>query len=772
MSSPARTEATPTPSNAARPAGSGTSPAGTAVNQLVLDIFGMHCASCVDHVERALKKVDGVQDAVVNLATEKAVVGYDTTLSDAGSLIRAVEKAGYKARLVEAPFAGKPAQRGEATVALERRRSEELRQLRRLLILSGALTLPVVLLNMFGMSWRWSGPILFLLTLPVWLYGGWMFHWGAARALASRTVNMDTLVSVGTGAAFFYSTYALLAGRVHDLYFDTAAVIVALILLGKYLETRAKSRTSEAIQKLIRLQPQSARVEREGSVQEITITEVRREDIFLLKPGERVPVDGEVIEGSSAVDESMVTGESVPADKGSGDTVIGGTVNLNGALRCRATRVGDDTTLAQIIRLVEQAQGSKASMQRLADRVSAVFVPVVMLIAVGTLLAWWLLAGAGFGKAMMFSVAVLIVACPCAMGLATPTAIMVGTGKGAEYGVLIKGGEALERSGKISTIILDKTGTLTAGRPEVTDVVVLSKEFLPEEMLGFAVAVESHSEHPLAAAIVRYAQSQGISPASPALGGPSSPGLMQDFQAIPGKGARAMVAGETVWMGTRALMEEAGVDCAEAEATATSLADRGRTVIYVARGKRLMGLVALADAVKPEAREAVERLKNLGLKVWLVSGDNPNTANVVAKEVGIGRVRAGVLPAGKVQVIQELQSKGEVVAMVGDGINDAPALAQADLGMAIGAGTDVAIEAADITIAGNDLRAIPWAVEISRQTLRTIKMNLFWAFIYNILLIPVAALGKLNPMLAAGAMSFSSVFVVGNSLRLRNISRQ
>ena len=755
MSGPIQIEATPIRPRAARPAGGGAS-------QLVLDIFGMHCASCVDHVERALKKVDGVQRAAVNLATEKAVVEHTPALSDPGSLIRAVEGAGYKARLVTPPSSGRPAQRGEATLSLERRRREELRQLRVTLILTAGLALPVVLLNMLAMGWRWTGLILFLLTLPVWLYGGWMFHWGAARALASRTVNMDTLVSVGTSAAFFYSTYALIAGHVHDLYFDTAAVIVALILVGKYVETRAKSRTSEAIRKLIRLQPHTARVELGGSVREIAIEEVRRDHIFLLKPGERVPVDGEVIEGTSAVDEAMVTGESVPADKGPGDKVIGGTVNQNGALRCRATRVGEDSTLGQIIRLVEQAQGTKASMQRLADRVSAVFVPAVMLVALGTLLVWWLLFGAGFGKAMIFAVAVLIVACPCAMGLATPTAIMVGTGKGAEHGVLIKGGEALERSGKISTIILDKTGTLTAGRPEVTDLVALSSDFLPEEILDLAAAVESHSEHPLAAAIVRYAQGQAA----------TSAGKVQNFQAIPGKGARAESSGETVWIGTRALMEEARVDCAEAEGTATSLADRGRTVIYVARGKRLMGLVALADAPKPEAREAVERLKNLGLKVWLLSGDNLHTVNAVAKEVGIARTRAGVLPAGKAQVVQELQSRGEVVAMVGDGINDAPALAQADLGMAIGAGTDVAIEAADITIAGNDLLAIPWAVEISRRTLRTIKMNLFWAFIYNILLIPVAAVGKLNPMLAAFAMSFSSIFVVGNSLRLRRLSRR
>jgi Cu+-exporting ATPase len=725
----------------------------------------MHCASCVDHVERALKKVKGVQGATVNLATEKAVVEYTSALSDPGSLVRAVETAGYKARLV----APKPGGRGEATLALARRRAEELRHLRFTFVLCAALTLPVVLLNMFGMGWPWTGLILFLLTLPVWLYGGWMFHWGAARALASRTVSMDTLVSVGTSAAFFYSTFALIAGRLHDLYFDTAAVIVSLILLGKYLETRAKSRTSEAIQKLISLQPQTARVERAGSIVEVGIDEVRAGDIFLLKPGERVPVDGEVIEGNSAVDESMVTGESVPAEKAPGDPVTGGTVNRNGALRCRATRVGEDTTLAQIIRLVEQAQGAKAAVQRLADRVSAVFVPAVILVALAALLVWWLFLDAGFGNAMMVAVAVLIVACPCAMGLATPTAIMVGTGKGAEHGVLIRGGEALERSGKISTIILDKTGTLTTGRFEVTDLVSLSSDFLPEEILGLAAAVESRSEHPLAEAIVRYAQEQGA----------ASVANIQNFQAIPGKGARAEAAGETVWIGTRAWMEELEVDCEDAQATATSLADRGRTVIYVARGPassgkggapQLMGLIALADAPKPEALEAVERLKELGLKVWLLSGDNYHTVNAVAKEVGIARTRAGVLPAGKAQVVQELQSRGEVVAMVGDGINDAPALAQADLGMALGAGTDVAIEAADITIAGNDLRAIPWAVEISRRTLRTIKTNLFWAFLYNVLLIPVAVIGKLNPMLAAAAMSFSSIFVVGNSLRLRNFS--
>ncbi len=742
-----------------------------APERLTLDITGMHCASCVARIETALKQVPGVQEASVNLATERATVAFDPAAAPREKLLEAVAAAGYEARVSErAPALSAPAERDRAQA-----------QLRRRLLLGLLLTAPVSVLSMAFGDFPGRSPLLLLLTLPVWLYCGWPFHAGALKNLRHRAANMDTLVSLGTTAAFFYSIAAsFVLGRAEEVYYDTTAVIITLILLGRYLEQRARARTGEAIRRLLELQPQTARVVRNGAEVEVAIGEVAAGDMVVVRPGERLPVDGEVLEGASAVDESMLTGESLPVDKKPGDLVTGATLNAHGALRYRATRVGQDTTLAQIVRLVEQAQGSKAPIQRLADRVAGGFVPVVIVIALVTFGGWMLLGAGGLAAALIHAVAVLVIACPCAMGLATPTAIMVATGKGAESGMLIKGGESLEKACQLTTIVLDKTGTLTRGRPEVTDIVPLG--ISEEELLRLAAAVEAHSEHPLGRAVVRAAEQRleraagvgqlnvlqaGKAPV-PQTGRPWLP-LSSEFTALPGFGARASVNGHAVVVGTRELLRREGADPTPLEERLKALEDQGKTALLVAQDARAMGILAVADTLQPEAPEAVAALKALGLEVLMITGDNRRTALAIARQAGIGeaQVLAEVLPQDKARRVEELQRQGKVVAMVGDGINDAPALAQADIGMAMGTGTDVAIEAADVTLVGGDLRAIVRAIQLSRRTVRTIQQNLFWAFVYNVIGIPLAALGYLNPMVAAAAMALSSVSVVTNSLRLR-----
>jgi P-type Cu+ transporter len=769
---------------------------------LVLPISGMTCASCVRRVERALAKVPGVTSAQVNLATERATVDVVPGLADRPALQRAVEAAGYgvgadRAAAAPAPSPGSSAAAttapaAEAPDAEQARRAAELAALGRKALVSGALAalvmgLSLVPMDLLARTLTHQGALVLmcLLATPVQFWGGWQFYVGAWAALRHGTANMNTLVAVGTTAAYLYSLVATFAPRLlatgdmamPEVYYDTAAVIIALILLGRYLEARARGQASDAIRRLLGLRARTARVVRDGAEVDVPVETVAVGDLVVVRPGEKIPVDGIVRSGYSTVDESMLTGESLPVEKRPGDEVIGATLNRTGSFRFEATRVGRDTTLAQIVRLVEEAQGSKAPIQRLADVVSGYFVPAVLAIAALTFLAWWLLGPPPpLTHALLAAVAVLIVACPCAMGLATPTAIMVGTGKGAEHGILIRGGEALEKAGRLDVVVLDKTGTLTIGQPAVTDVLPAADlpplplgegwgEGVPthHSLLRLAAAAEQGSEHPLAEAIVARARADGLVPAA-----------AETFNALPGRGVEATVEGHPVLLGNLRLMEERGIALDGLRDRAEALATAGKTPVYLARDGQALGLVAVADTVKPTAAEAVRALKALGLQVVLLTGDNRRVADAVGRELGVDRVVAEVLPGGKVDEIKQLQAAGKRVAMVGDGINDAPALAQADLGVAIGTGADVAIEASDITLIGGDPRGVATAIALSRATLRTIRQNLFWAFVYNVLLIPLAAGAfypvfgwQLNPMLAAAAMGLSSVSVVTNSLRLR-----
>jgi Cu+-exporting ATPase len=721
--------------------------------EISLKITGMHCASCVARIEGALRQVPGVRMVSVNLATEKALVELDPAEAKVEALLCAVEEAGYGAALSVPKRAG-----GADAEARELKRQAEDRFLRRDLWLALVLGIPVALISMLMVPLPYVNQMLLVLTLPVWAYAGRRFHWGALRQARHFSANMDTLVSLGTTAAFVWSVAALLAGKSDQVYFDSAAVIVMLILVGKVLENRAKRRASAAIQALMDLQPPTARVERDGTILELPVAEVCVGDVVVVRPGEKIPVDGKVLGGTTGVNESLLTGESLPVEKQPGSEVIGGTINGTGSIRYRATRVGEDTTLAEIVRVVEAAQGSKAPMQRLADQVAGVFVPIVMGIAVVTFgLHWWL--AHNLAAAVINAVAVLVIACPCAMGLATPTAIMVGTGKGAEEGVLIRGGDSLEKVRHLKMVIFDKTGTLTCGQPEVVDIVPLAGAN-PAELLAVAAAVEQSSEHPLGEAIVRAARQRRVAP----------PQGLSDFAYTPGRGVRARLAQEAVLLGNRRLMEESGVLLGEAEQALAALESEGKTTVLVARGNRLVGVLGIADPAKAEAAHVVEALHELGLRVMMLTGDTRPTAEAIARAVGIDEVIAEVLPQEKLEAIARLQKRGQVVAMVGDGVNDAPALAQADLGIALGSGSAVALESADIALPGDDLRGVVRAIQLSRRTVRIIKQNLFWAFIYNVVAIPVAALGWLNPMIAAAAMAFSSVFVVTNSLRLRRFS--
>src|SRR6266487_3563851 len=770
------------------------------INRAVLAIEGMTCASCAMRIEKGLKKVQGVIDANVNLATEKATVIYDPTKTYLEQMVQKVETVGYKATpqvistqqsvqdtetSIVPEMSDLPVMSMPREDELSRRKQAEIIRKRNLLILGIVLTVPVVILSMFFMN-RFPGEnyLLLVLTTPVWAIVGWEFHRGAIRSLRHGSANMDTLVSLGSTAAYLLSVVATffpqLVGPV--TFYDTTTLIVTLIFLGKYLEARAKGQTNEAIRKLIGLQARTAHVVRVGQEIELAIEQVQVGDELVVRPGAKIPVDGTVLSGTSSVDESMITGESIPVEKVEGKPLIGATINQRGLLRMRATKVGADTVLANIIRMVEQAQGSKAPIQRLADTISSIFVPVVLVIATLTFITWAIVVNTigipPFGTtqamggavspwiiAMVAAITVLVVACPCALGLATPTAIMVGTGKGAEQGILIKGGESLERIQAVGAVLLDKTGTITKGKPELTDVITVPG-WQANELLRLTATAEQGSEHPLAAAIVEGARARGL----------QLDHLPEQFTAFAGRGLIASVEGQTLLIGTRRLLGERDLASAMLETQLETFEAQGKTAMLIAIDDALAGVVAVADTVKVGSAEGIARLQAQGLSVWMITGDNARTAQAIAVEVGLPtqQILAEVLPEEKAHQVKRLQEQGLVVAFAGDGINDAPALVQADVGIAMGTGTDIAMEASDITLVKGNLKSVAAALALSRATMRTIKQNLFWAFAYNSVLIPVAILSSLipflkeqAPILAAAAMALSSVTVFSNSLRLR-----
>ncbi|WP_268833036.1 heavy metal translocating P-type ATPase [Tetragenococcus halophilus] len=740
------------------------------------DIEGMTCASCVQAIEKSVGKVEGVQEVAVNLATEKMNVSYDEDAINAGDIIKAVQDAGYQAAVESDKVSSDDADK----------KQKQMKDLWLRFLGSAIFALPLLYIAMGPMLPFGGLPIpefldpvqhtvtftivQLALTLPV-VYLGRSFYTVGFKSLFKGHPNMDSLIAIGTTAALLQGivmTALLVMGRVEvhhghpDLYFESAAVILTLITLGKYLEAVSKGKTSDAIKKLMGLAPKTARVIRNDKEVEISIDEVVTDDIVVVRPGDKIPVDGELVDGSSAVDESMITGESIPIEKQVGDKVVGASINKNGSFYFKATKVGKDTTLSQIIKLVEDAQGSKAPIAKLADKVSGVFVPIVIALAVLSGLAWFLLGQESWVFALTITISVLVIACPCALGLATPTAIMVGTGKGAENGVLIKSGDALEGTQKVQTIVFDKTGTITEGKPIVTDIINYNG-YDEEAVLTLAASAETGSEHPLGEAIVESAKDRGVTLQT-----------VKDFQSIPGHGIQVAVEGQTVLLGNKKLITENNIDTLDAQEVSDRLANEGKTPMFIAAGGQLIGIVAVADTIKENSIAAIDKLHHMGLQVAMITGDNKRTAEAIAKQVGIDRVFSEVLPEDKANEVEKLQNEGLHVAMVGDGINDAPALAQANVGVAIGSGTDVAIESADIVLMRSDLMDVPTAVELSRATIKNIKQNLFWAFAYNTIGIPIA-MGilylfggpLLNPMFAGAAMSLSSVSVLLNALRLK-----
>ncbi|MBE4906910.1 copper-translocating P-type ATPase [Bacillus luteolus] len=725
------------------------------------NVTGMTCAACSARIEKGLNKLEGVTKATVNLALETASVEYNPSLLNKTDIVKRVEKLGYGAAVKD--------EKGQES---EDHRAKEIEIQTGKFIFSLILSLPLLwaMVGHFSFTAFIYVPDMFMnpwvqlaLATPVQFIVGKQFYVGAYKALRNKSANMDVLVALGTSAAYFYSVYLSflsIGSNAHmvELYYETSAILITLIILGKLFEARAKGKSSEAIKKLMGLQAKKATVFRDGVEVEVELEDVIVGDIIYIKPGEKVPVDGEIVEGRSALDESMLTGESVPVDKTIGDHVIGATINKNGFLKVKATKVGRDTALAQIIKVVEEAQGSKAPIQRMADQISGIFVPIVVGIAIITFLVWYFVVSPGdFANALENMIAVLVIACPCALGLATPTSIMAGSGRSAEFGILFKGGEHLEMTHKITTVILDKTGTVTKGTPTLTDVLLTSNQN-ETELLQLIGTAEKQSEHPLAEAIVAGIKEKGIEFKE-----------TESFEAIPGFGIKAVIDGKEVVIGTRKLMAQHQIELGDALITMEQLEESGKTAMLVAIDGLYTGIVAVADTIKETSQAAVARLKNMGIEVIMITGDNQRTAEAIAKEAGIDHVIAEVLPEGKAEEVKKLQNQGKKVAMVGDGINDAPALATADIGMAIGTGTDVAMEAADITLIRGDLNSIADAIYMSKKTIRNIKQNLFWAFGYNTLGIPVAAVGFLAPWLAGAAMAFSSVSVVLNALRLQKV---
>ncbi len=800
---------------------------------LSLPILGMTCANCVATVERNLKKVEGVETANVNLSSERAALRYDPARANLRDFIARVERAGYEVAMGEAnlpiqhltdasdalrlekalngvegvieasvnlaseraiikyvptvisqnDLRGAVKSAGFATrqenLELEdaeaKARQKEIAEQRRLLVVGLIFTVPLFILSMgrdMGLlppalaAAPWLDYVLWALATPIQFYVGWQYYVNGFKSIRNGSANMDVLVALGSSAAYFYSIPIALGLIPGHVYFETSAVIITLVKLGKFLEAKAKGGAGDAIRKLMNLRPRKAYVVRDGIEVEVPVDEVAVGDLVLVHPGEKVPVDGVVVDGRSSVDESMLTGESLPVEKVPGDEVIGGTINKLGLIKFEATKIGKETALAQIIKLVEEAQASKAPIQNLADKISAIFVPVVIGIAAVTFLVWYFFIPLGpdapvglFTRALINTVAVLVIACPCAMGLATPTAVMVGTGKGAALGILIKKSESLERAGEITTVVLDKTGTITRGQPAVTEVRLADFPAGEDELLRLAASVEKGSEHPLGEAITAEANARDLTLSEP-LG----------FQAVPGQGVRADVDGQQITVGNRRLMESADMDISPLADALEHLENNANTTVLIAVDDEVAGVLGVADTVKEGSLEAIQSLQKMGLKVAMLTGDNQRTAEAIADQVGLDMVLAEVHPGEKAAQIKKLQAQDAVVAMVGDGINDAPALAMADIGIAIGTGTDVAMASAPVVLISGDLRGVPKAIALSRRTLKTIKQNLFWAFFYNVILIPAAALGLLNPMLAAGAMSFSSIFVVTNSLRLKRFN--